>query len=197
MDFLCKRWQLADHAASAQGEFSIVVELFQDAQEIVLWNRSMQFKRRFLYGTCVYIKTGHLINSTYRVWLRWVCGNWEQWKHILSSWVHNNNFSDLWRLCFICCKLRSTDPRLLWYQRRQNRLAESGEGSNAPKTIPITRPEVLRALALLPKREAEGFARSGWKKFMVTERRVDRSSLQTRLAHLYGSVKICRCHWSG
>ena len=57
MDFLCKRWQLANHAASAQREFSIVVELFQDAQEIVLWNRSMQFKRRFLYGTCVYIKT--------------------------------------------------------------------------------------------------------------------------------------------
>ena len=59
MDFLCKRWQLADHTASAQGEFSIVVELFQDAQEIVLWNRSMQFKRRFLYGTCVYIITEH------------------------------------------------------------------------------------------------------------------------------------------
>ena len=59
MDFLCKRWQLANHVASAQGEFSIVVELFQDAQEIVLWNRSMQFKRRFLYGTCVYIKTEH------------------------------------------------------------------------------------------------------------------------------------------
>ena len=57
MDFLCKRWQLADHAELAKGEFSIVVELFQDAQEIVLWNRSMQFKRRFLYGTCVYIKT--------------------------------------------------------------------------------------------------------------------------------------------
>ena len=151
------------------------------------------------YTAHVFIKKLNiLINSTYRVWLRWVCGNWEQWKHILSiCWVHNNNnFSDLWRLCLICCKLRSTDPRLLWYQRRQNRLAESGEGSNAPKTIPI-RPEVLRALALLPKREAEGLARSRWKKFMVTERRVDRSSLQTRLAHLYCSVKICRCHWSG
>ena len=59
MDFLCKRWLLADRAELAQGEFSIVVELFQDAQEIVLWNRSMQFKRRFLYGTCVYIKTEH------------------------------------------------------------------------------------------------------------------------------------------
>ena len=59
MDFLCQRWLLADRAELAQGEFSIVVELFQDAQEIVLWNRSMRFKRRFLYGTCVYIKTEH------------------------------------------------------------------------------------------------------------------------------------------
>ena len=171
MDFLCKRWQLADHAASAQGEFSIVVELFQDAQEIVLWNRSMQFKRRFLYGTCVYIRTEHF-NKQY-VQSVTEMGLWKlrTMKHMLSiCWVHNNNFSDLWRLCLICCKLRSTDPRLLWYQRRQNRLAESGEGSNAPKTIPIIRPEVLRALALLPKREAEGLARSRWKKFMVTER---------------------------
>ena len=186
MDFLCKRWQLADHAASAQGEFSIVVELFQDAQEIVLWNRSMQFKRRFLYGTCVYIKTGHLINSTYRVWLRWVCGNWEQWKHILSSWgtiIISVTCDDcvsfavnLGQLILACCDI-SADRTDLPSQVREAMLRKRFPllGLKSSEHSPCSqkgRPKASRG-----RGEKNSWSRSG--------RRVDRSSLQTRLAHLY------------